>query len=135
MNIASDLDQAIRAVCPINGVSIGDEADRSTWSIDYADDATDDQKEAAEALLQTWDPSTETAPDSVSARQFKLQLLAQGLLDQVEAWVGSQSRAVQVAYDNSGSFLRTEPMMTAGFAAMGFSPTQINDFFIAAAKL
>ena len=72
---------------------------------------------------------------SVSSRQFKLQLLAAGLLDQVDAWVKTQSQAVQIAYEYSGSFVRTEPMMATGFAAMGFTDQQINAFFTAAAQL
>lgn len=72
---------------------------------------------------------------TVSARQFKLQLLAAGLLDQVDAWIASQSKAVQIAYEYSGSFVRTEPMMAAGFAAMGFTEEQIDAFFTAAAEL
>jgi hypothetical protein len=74
-------------------------------------------------------------PDRVTARQFKLQLLAAGLLDQVEAWIASQSQAVQIAYANSGTFVRDEPMMQAGFAALGFTPEQIDEFFTAAAAL
>lgn len=75
------------------------------------------------------------APDSVSARQFKLQLLASGLLDEVEGWIGSQGAAVQIAYDNSGVFVRSEPMMQSGFAALGFSEEQIDGFFRAASVL
>lgn len=71
----------------------------------------------------------------VSARQFKLQLLATGLLDTVDAWIATQSRAVQIAYEYSGTFVRTEPMMAAGFAAMGFTEEQIDAFFTAAAAL
>jgi hypothetical protein len=74
-------------------------------------------------------------PSSVSARQFKLQLLAAGLLDQVEAWVASQPRDVQIAYANSGSFVRGEPMMQQGFTDLGFTPEQIDAFFMAAATL
>ncbi|RUX82494.1 hypothetical protein EN904_13435 [Mesorhizobium sp. M7A.F.Ca.CA.001.07.2.1] len=74
-------------------------------------------------------------PASVSARQFKLQLLASGLLDAVESFVSAQSRAVQIAYENSGSFVRTEPMMLAGFAALGFDDGQIDAFFVAASGL
>lgn len=74
-------------------------------------------------------------PDSVSARQFKLQLLAVGLLDNVDSWVKTQSRAVQIAYEYSGSFVRTEPMMATGFKAMGFADKQIDDFFTAAMAL
>ena len=74
-------------------------------------------------------------PVSVSARQFKLQLLAAGLLDQVEAFVASQGRAVQIAYENSGSFVRTEPMMAAGFARLGIGAAEVDAFFVAAAKI
>lgn len=81
-------------------------------------------------------PQTEpVAPVSVSARQFKLQLLAAGFLDQVDAWVKTQGRAVQIAYEYSGSFVRTEPMMTAGFTALGFTDAEIDAFFTAASKL
>ena len=80
-------------------------------------------------------PAPAPVPDRVTARQFKLQLLAAGLLDQVEAWIASQSQAVQIAYNNSGTFVRDEPMMQAGFAALGFTGEQIDAFFTAAAAL
>lgn len=76
-----------------------------------------------------------SVPSSVSARQFKLQLLASGLLVQVEAWIAAQDQAVQIAYANSGTFVRSEPMMQAGFAALGFTTEQIDTFFTAAAAL
>lgn len=75
------------------------------------------------------------APARVSARQFKLQLLAAGLLDQVENWIATQDQAVQIAYANSATFVRTDVMMQAGFAELGFSPEQVDDFFSAAALL
>lgn len=80
-------------------------------------------------------PLPPRVPESVSARQFKLQLLAAGLLDDVEAWITAQDRAIQIAYANSGSFVRTEPMMQAGFAALGFAEEQIDAFFTAATAL
>jgi len=91
----------------------------------------------ADGEVVAYDPPPPPTPTvaSVSARQFKLQLLAAGLLDAVDAWVASQSRAVQIAFEYSGSFNRTEPMMAAGFAAMGFADEQIDDFFTAAAQL
>lgn len=50
MNFA-EIDQAIRAVCPIQGVSFGDRNDKSTWLVVYAEDATDEQRKAADDLL------------------------------------------------------------------------------------
>lgn len=87
------------------------------------------------ADIDPYVPPTAPPVDVVSARQFKLQLLASGLLDQVDAWIASQSKAVQIAYEYSGTFVRTEPMMAAGFAAMGFTEEQIDGFFTAASQL
>jgi hypothetical protein len=78
---------------------------------------------------------TVVVPDRVTARQFKLQLLAAGLLDSVEGWIATQSQAVQIAYANSGTFVRTEPMMAAGFAALGFTSEQVDAFFTAASEI
>lgn len=74
-------------------------------------------------------------PDRVTARQFKLQLLADGLLDPVEAWIASQDRAIQVAYANSGTFVRDEPMLQAGFSGLGLTEEQGDAFFLAAASI
>ena len=57
------------------------------------------------------------------------------LLEEVDAWSASQSKAVQIAYAYSGSFVGTEPMMAAGLATMGFTEEQIDAFFTAAAAL
>lgn len=74
-------------------------------------------------------------PDRVSSRQFKLQLYAAGLLTQVEAWIAAQAVPTQIAYASSGTFVRTDPMMQAGFAALGFTPSQIDSFFLTAAAI
>ena len=81
------------------------------------------------------EPPAPPAPDRVTARQFKLQLLADGILDQVEGWIATQSQAGQIAYANSATFVRTDPMMQAGFAALGFTPEQVDAFFTAADRL
>ena len=74
-------------------------------------------------------------PDSVSSRQFMMQLSISGLTAQVGAWVAAQDELVQIAFAKSGSFLRSEPMMQTGFTALGFTPEQIDAFFTAAALL
>lgn len=81
------------------------------------------------------EPPPAPIPERVTARQFKMQLEKDGLLDSVEAWVGQQTKLVRIAYDNSGTFVRTEPMMQAGFAALDFKVVQIDAFFMAAAVL
>lgn len=80
-------------------------------------------------------PPPPSVPDRVTARQFKLQLLTAGLIDDVEAWIATQDRAVQIAYEYSGTFVRDEPMMQAGFTALGFTSQEVDEFFTAAAAL
>jgi len=80
-------------------------------------------------------PPPEVIPERVTARQFKMQLEKDGLLSSVEAWVGQQTKLVQIAYANSGTFVRDEPMMQAGFAALGFQTAQIDAFFKSAFAL
>ncbi|MEH7869701.1 hypothetical protein V7795_21475 [Rhizobium laguerreae] len=72
---------------------------------------------------------------SVSARQFRLMLRRSRLLDQVKAWVAQQDGETQDAFEYSGTFVKDSPMMAAGFKAMGFTPQQVTDFFVAASKL
>jgi hypothetical protein len=74
-------------------------------------------------------------PDSVSARQFRLQLRRAGFIDQVKAWVALQDEETQDAFEYSGTFVSTEPMMMAGFNALGFTQEQKDTFFLAASKL
>ncbi|MBY3036293.1 MULTISPECIES: hypothetical protein [Rhizobium] len=74
-------------------------------------------------------------PITVSARQFRLQLRRSGLLEQVKAWVAQQDGETQDAFEYSGDFVKDSPMMSAGFAEMGFSGSQIDAFFEAASKI
>jgi len=81
------------------------------------------------------EPPPQSAPDRVSSRQFKLQLLEAGILDSVDAWIETQDRATKIAYANSGTFVRDDPMMQAGFAALGFTAEQVSAFFLEASTL
>lgn len=74
-------------------------------------------------------------PDRVSARKFRMQLRISGFLDPVKAWVAAQNPLVQDAFEYSGEFVRTEPMMQAGLHSLGFTDEQIDEFFTSAASL
>ncbi|NEK37979.1 hypothetical protein [Rhizobium leguminosarum] len=96
---------------------------------EIAQEAIDDLAEEVQAFLH------KASVSFVSARQFKLHLLASGLIDAVDVWVAQQPRDVQIAYEYSVIFVKDSPMMLAGFAAMGFSGSQIDAFFEAASKI
>lgn len=56
-DFVAHVDAAVRAVCPVVGVSIGQWDDASTWRIDYDPVATDAQRVAAAAALASLDLS------------------------------------------------------------------------------
>ena len=58
--IAAKLDAALKAVCPIHGVSIGRVNDKQTWRIDFRDEATAQQRAAAQDVLDAFDPEAQT---------------------------------------------------------------------------
>ena len=64
------LHNAIAAVCPIHGVSIGDTSDKTTWSISFKDEAADDEKIAAQAVIDTADLPILNDPVTVSSYEF-----------------------------------------------------------------
>jgi hypothetical protein len=94
-------------------------------------DETPAEKTAREALAGSTPPSVE----SVTARQFKMQLAIMGIKAPVDAWVASQNELVQIAYEYSGTFVKSEPMMQSGFDALGFTNEQLEAFFFAASEL
>lgn len=53
------LDLVIRAKCPIDGVSIGDQNDKSTWRIDFQPTATAQQRADAQAVVDAFDVALE----------------------------------------------------------------------------
>ena len=53
------LDNEIKLVCPIHGISIGRKDDKSTWRIDFKDTATDKEKANAQAVIDAFDWSVE----------------------------------------------------------------------------
>lgn len=54
--IAQKLTAAIAAVCPTHGVSIGRKDDKQTWRIDFKNEATSEQRMAAQAVVASFDP-------------------------------------------------------------------------------
>jgi hypothetical protein len=96
-------------------------------------------------LLQGWrldDPALfpmpvvpAALPLQVSPRQMKLAMLGAGLLDKVDAFVASQSRAVQISWTETIVFDRFDPMLDAMAQAFGLSGGQVDDLFRAAAAI
>jgi hypothetical protein len=79
-DLATLLDAALRAAgIPIRGLKIGASADRRTWVVDYAPEATPQQIAAGNAIVAGFDPNDPTVKDATqgaAARMFATQQFA-----------------------------------------------------------
>jgi hypothetical protein len=129
------LDRQIRKVCPIDGVRIWDENDRGQWFIDYAPEATEAQKTAAQAAIAAFDPNGSVVPESISPLQARKALRAAGLLDQVNAAVQAATPDVQDAWEFASEIQRDNPLIAQVAAGLGLTGGQVDQLFIQAAAL
>jgi hypothetical protein len=76
MEITLKLHEIISSVCPIDGVSIVDVNDSSTWIISYSSSATEANKQSAQALLSsiTLQSLQQAVQDNVNAQHAKTLL-------------------------------------------------------------
>ncbi len=102
MSIESTVTAAVAAVAPINGISFGDLSDKSTWRIDFQPSATDQQKAAAQAVIDNFNLALETARNN---KQQALDDLLDGNFD-LKAFIRAGTSATITAA-NVGSFLAT----------------------------
>ena len=70
-----------------------------------------------------------------SRAQGQLALLQAGVLDALEAWVATQSRATQIEYAARGEWRRDWPLVATGATALGLTEEQVDELFILAATL
>ena len=77
----------------------------------------------------------EPVPPVVSARQLRLQLLQDELLDETEAFIAAAPREVQIAFEYAVEFERYHPFITGAADALGLSQDQVDDMFRRAARL
>jgi len=82
---ASDLDTAIRAVCPhIDGVSIGRVDDKTTWRIDFRAEAIAEERAAAATVVENFDASALDTPELSPLERLAELMIEKGLLTQAQ---------------------------------------------------
>ncbi len=72
-----ELHEALEAVCPIKGVSVGRVDDKSTWRINFSDEATEAQQAAAMAVCDGFTFSGAAPPQQRNVEQELDALKAQ----------------------------------------------------------
>jgi hypothetical protein len=93
MNLA-ELDQQVRAVCPIFGISCGSLTDKATWRIDFADAATAPQRTAAQAVLDGFDMNAVYPTAAQLEQACKDAFSGSGAVDGVKL-----AKAIAVSYE------------------------------------
>jgi hypothetical protein len=86
----ADLHRALIAAAPgmVVGVAIGDPADKRSWRIDFADEATPAHIAAAQAALAAFDPAAPVEEKRAPAEL--LALLSEAELGKViDGWIAS----------------------------------------------
>ena len=69
-SLPEKLHNDVVAVCPLTGISLGDETDKSTWRVNFKPEATDQQKADAQAVIDAFDIAAwEEAQASEAQRQ------------------------------------------------------------------
>ena len=74
-------------------------------------------------------------PESLTPRQIRLALNANGLLAMVEAAMQQADRPTQIMWEFSTEYLRNDPILLATASGLGLSYTQLDALFIQGATL
>lgn len=65
------LDVELKKLCPIHGMSFGKLNDKSTWRIDFTDEATEEQKAAAQAYVDAFEWTAEKEREQADAAKLE----------------------------------------------------------------
>jgi protein-disulfide isomerase-like protein with CxxC motif len=114
---------------PVTGIS----RDR----IDYADEATVEQRADGDAILAAWDWDATPVPNRVTATQAKLALIDAGLYEYADGMVSVREGEpggyrFRVVWDAT-YWYRTSPELNDIAADMGLTEAQVDDLFRLAA--
>lgn len=137
--VAATLAASLRAAgIPVDCVSVGvaDKpiADKSGWDIQFGAEATDEQKEAAQAVIDAFDPEVAPVPAVVTPLQLRRALRAAGLKAAVEALIAGAGEEVQEAWNFAREIPRNDPLILAAAEQLKMTSEQVDDLFRAAAQ-
>jgi hypothetical protein len=92
---------------------------------------TEDEIKARQERIRAMTPT----PSSITPRQCRLILAQQGLLASVEAMIAQRDEATRITWEYALEFRRDDPLLLNLGQSLNLTPQQIDEFFIAAAKL
>lgn len=87
--LAQLLTKKIGLVCPIHGVSIRDSVDKATWRVDFKDEATQPEKDAAQLEVDNFDLAEVTAEEQRQAK-FDDNIKQDTVVNQLKAMTNAE---------------------------------------------
>lgn len=100
---------------------------------------TDDILAGTYGPIAEYTPPSPVVPVQITMRQCRLQLLADGLLDDVDAAIAAmpspQKEAAEIEWEYSAVVQRTSPLIAGLAPALGLDDSDVDQLFISAALL
>jgi hypothetical protein len=93
------------------------------------------EDEIAEVMARREAAMAPVVPTSITPRQCRLVLMSQGLLPAVEQAIADMDEATRITWEYALEFRRDDPLLNALGKNMNLTDEQIDQFFIAAARL
>lgn len=84
-------------------------------------------------VVAAYAPPVAPPVTQITMRQCRLQLLAAGLLDEVEAMIAQAERAVQIEWEYASAVDRNSVLVTGIAASLSLSDAEVDGLFEAAA--
>ncbi len=134
MTLIMAVHNALKAVAPISGVSEG--ADDASWEIQFAPEATEAQRAAAQEVLASFDfdaarARVEAPPIETTKLRFALELKARGMWPAVKAAIAANEDATM--YWDFTDIVRSDNQMLLALAGqMGVSAAEVRAIITAA---
>lgn len=104
-------------------------------SLATAQDLADHGIEAVDVPDPAPEPAEAVVPSEISAAQARVHLRRSGLRDQVEALVASSSDEIRDWYEYASVWHRENTNVAAMSSMIGLSSDQVDELFVAAAKI
>ena len=117
---------------------IGASIPYAQWITGAAYDEYQAAPESLAALIAGWEAVAKQQyydSSAITPRQARLALLNAGLLDAVEAYIATLSKAAQVEWEYANEICRDHALLTQAASALGLTAEQVDALFESAARL
>jgi hypothetical protein len=137
---AGDLFFALKkacSTCSIEGITIADPSDRTTWHVDYTQGFTPSGAQASTiaATIAAFNINALSGSVTVTRMQAIIALSRAGILASVQSWITSQGAETQLIWNNAPNFSRNSTLLNAAATALGLSSAQVDALFITAQSI